>query len=167
VKLIIMRGLPGCGKTTLARAWVEEDTLGRFRINRDDTRDMGHGRRLGTSTQEHKVTVATHAAVYALLADGCDVMCDDTNLTLQAVAGLYNQAVATDSEFEIWDMTSVPVDVCVQRDKLREGADCVGEDVIRDMNARHLDGQPPLRSAPGCTVRSFDPATGSFAASRI
>ena len=38
--LIITRGLPGCGKTTYARAWVAEDREHRARVNRDDIRAM-------------------------------------------------------------------------------------------------------------------------------
>jgi hypothetical protein len=43
MKLVITRGLPGCGKTTRARAWVAEDPSRRVRVNRDDLRTMLSG----------------------------------------------------------------------------------------------------------------------------
>ena len=68
--LYITRGLPGSGKTTRARAWVTEDPAHRARVNRDDTRTMLHGGRLGTAAQEKQVTSVRDAAVTELLKRG-------------------------------------------------------------------------------------------------
>jgi predicted kinase len=37
-KLILTRGVPASGKSTWAKAWVEEDPLNRVRVNRDNLR---------------------------------------------------------------------------------------------------------------------------------
>ncbi|WP_397517910.1 AAA family ATPase [Rhodococcus opacus] len=41
----LTRGLPGSGKSSLARLWVQQDPEGRVRINRDDLRaELPHGK---------------------------------------------------------------------------------------------------------------------------
>ena len=39
-KLILTRGIPASGKSTWAKAWVQEDPQRRVRVNRDDLRRM-------------------------------------------------------------------------------------------------------------------------------
>jgi predicted kinase len=134
--LYATRGLPGCGKTTRARAWVAKDRAGRARVNRDDFRDMLHGGWLGTVAQEGQVTAAAHAAVEALLRAGYDVVCDDTNLIPEHMDALRLIAGRCRAGFEVWDLTDVPVDVCVERDERRglDGGRCVGADTIWAMH---------------------------------
>lgn len=50
--LIITRGLPASGKSTFARAWVEEDPGNRVEINRDSTRKFLGIRHIGTEDEE-------------------------------------------------------------------------------------------------------------------
>jgi predicted kinase len=129
-------GLPGCGKTTRARAWVAEDRASRARVNRDDFRDMLSGGWLGTVAQEDQVTAAAHAAVEALLRAGYDVVCDDTNLRSEHLDALREIAGRCRAGFEVWDLTGVPLQVCIERDERRgvEGGRCVGADTIRAMH---------------------------------
>ena len=57
-QLIITRGLPASGKTTYARAWVQEDPANRIRLNRDELRRMLHAD-IGRTTnglQENLIT---------------------------------------------------------------------------------------------------------------
>ncbi|HEY2950616.1 MAG TPA: AAA family ATPase [Micromonosporaceae bacterium] len=133
-KLIITRGLPGCGKTAYARTlqpWV-------VRVNRDDLRRMLHGDRLYTQTAEARVTVAQRAAVEALLRAAADVIVDDTNLPARVVRAWAELAARVGAAFEVVDLTHVPVDECVRRDAGRPEPERVGEDVIRSLYARHL-----------------------------
>lgn len=136
--LHLTRGLPGSGKTTRAKAWVAQSPTRRARVNRDDMRQMLHGSRLGTTSQETQVTVACHAQVCALLAGGVDVVCDDTNLDGRSVAALREVAGKVGARVVVWDLRDVPLSVCVERDAARQGAARVGERVIRDMHNRHL-----------------------------
>lgn len=142
--LTITRGLPACGKTTYARAWVAENPVGRVRVNRDDLRAMCHA---GTFVQQSNETVGTEraiiaardAAITALLKRGVDVVNDDTNLPQRVCRDLRRLAVLTASDFAVVDMTDVPVDECLRRDAVRERS--VGEAVIRDMWQRFVRGQ--------------------------
>lgn len=135
--LHITCGLPGSGKSTMARAWVDEDPEGRFRLNRDDFRLMAHGRYVSKLT-EAMVTTAQHAAARALLAAGIDVICDDTNLKPAARIAFEATAARAGVRLAVWDFTDVPVDVCIARDAQRTGPAHVGEQVIRDMAAQYL-----------------------------
>jgi tRNA uridine 5-carbamoylmethylation protein Kti12 len=152
--LVITRGLPGAGKTTRALAWVAEDRAGRARVNRDDLRAMMHDGVWRGSDTEGQILAARDAVITALLRSGVDVVSDDTNLPSAAVRDLARLAAACDAGFEVWDMTDVPLDVCVERDGRRERA--VGERRIVDLHRRHLAGRgyplPVPRLPRMCTV---------------
>lgn len=144
-RLILTRGLPGCGKTTLVRAWVAAYPARRMRLNRDDFRLMTYGpgwhQRDGVEREhaEECVTLAQQAAAVALLNNGWDVAFDDTNLNPDAL--LRNTLIW--HTVEIWDMTDVPPSVCLANDKRRVGTDAfVGGDVIGSMWRRYIDGRP-------------------------
>jgi tRNA uridine 5-carbamoylmethylation protein Kti12 len=152
--LVIMRGLPGAGKTTRARAWVAEDHTSRARVNRDDLRAMMHAGVWRGSETEGQILAARGALITALLRGGVDVVCDDTNLPAAAVRDLAKLGAASAATFEVWDMTDVPLDICVERDRQRERP--VGERRIADLYRRHLAGRGyplPLPRLPRmCTV---------------
>ncbi len=140
VQMKITRGLPGCGKSTRALAWVAEDPTRRARVNRDARRAEMHGRWLAEPWQETMVTTATTATIVALTAIGVSVVVDDTNLGPEHLDALVARAERCGAVAEVWDMTDVPLQVCIDRDKQRTGDAYVSEQVIRRMYARWLDG---------------------------
>lgn len=135
--LTITRGLPGSGKTTLAKAWVAEDPTHRARVNRDDFRSMLHG---GYVDQERQINAARDAAITALLKRGIDVVADDTCLPQRHARDLRRLAMLAGADFDVWDLTNVFVDTCITRDAGRPAM--VGEKVIKDMYQRYLAGKP-------------------------
>lgn len=137
MKLAITRGLPASGKTTRAKTWVAEDPTGRARVNRDDFRAMLHG---GYVDQERQINAVRDAAITALLKRGIDVVADDTSLPNRAARDLRRLATLAGADFEVWDLTDVPVEECIRRDAGRAAA--VGEKVIRDFHTRYLAGKP-------------------------
>lgn len=159
-RLIVTRGLPASGKTTLAKAWVNERPDVRACCNRDILRIMLQGGRLGTREQEDAVSLVQHHAIRELLRAGWSVVCDDTNLAEKSARGLATIAAEVGAELEVWDLTrTVPLNECIRRDKERPEAVRVGEDVIRSMHRRYLSplrgrGFPPLRPFP--PVQSAD-----------
>jgi predicted kinase len=171
--LVITRGLPGCGKTTYARAWVAEDPATRARCNRDDFRDMLHASRGRGDRAERQVTAAQHAAVSALLARGVDVIVDDMNLRSRYARDLRALASRTGAEFAVMDLTDVPVDVCVARDAQRPAPAHVGEDVIRGLYDRYVRGRShplPLPDEPvvaGGTPVQYEPPAGGIRAALV
>jgi predicted kinase len=149
--LIITRGLPGCGKTTYARAWVEADREHRARVNRDDIRRMlDHGEFIKGIT-EGRVLAARDALILGLLARGLDVICDDTNLPQRTARDLARLAKRGRAEFSVVDMTDVPWKECIERDAARADKKPVGGPVIVDMHTRYLNGKSyplPLPEEP-------------------
>ncbi|MBQ9917409.1 MAG: AAA family ATPase [Microbacterium sp.] len=80
--LHLTRGIPGSGKSTFAKQWVQEDPEGRVRINRDDLRGMmfATDSKLLSPEQERQVSNVEKSAARAALNAGKDVIIDATNL---------------------------------------------------------------------------------------
>lgn len=131
LKVIATKGLPGVGKSTWARKWVEESPSTRIRVNRDDIRDM-----LGPYWVPNREDLVTEIEVFiveATLVKGFDVVVDATNFKSQRWKEL---AKNFDAEFQIKDFTDVPVEVCIDRDSKRERS--VGAEVINNFKNKYL-----------------------------
>lgn len=123
-KMIILAGLPGAGKSTLAKKMVKQDQT-YVRVNLDDIRNM-----LGTSdfNKEKLVEQIELISIGYAFNQKYNVIVDDTNLNpkkinkLKAIAKQYNAEVD-------YKLISTDVEECIRRDALRERP--VGEDVIR------------------------------------
>jgi predicted kinase len=155
--LVITRGLPASGKSTWARAWVQDGPR-RARVNRDDLRQnlfgVAHGLEFAA---EQAVTAAQRSSVEALLRSGWDVVVDDTHLRTKYARAWADLAATAGTRFEVRDFTDVPLDVCLQRDadRIAAGRRGVGADVIRDMHQRFLAAGPLPAVTPS------DPSRGT------
>jgi hypothetical protein len=118
---------------------------------------MMHGAVIGSNWAERQVTLAQHAAIEALLRAGIDVICDDTNLPARVIRDFARLARTYEAEFAVEDFTEVPLSICLERDASRPPAERVGEDVIRGMWARYLEGRPVPLPMPDLTTAA--PAT--------
>lgn len=164
--LIIYRGLPASGKTTLAKAWVAEDPAHRARVNRDDLRLMLHdGVWLGKDTEQH-IVKARDRLIRGLLESGIDVASDDTNLASDVVRQLARVASGSGASVRIVDLTAeVSLEECVARD--RERRHPVGEEVIRKMHKRYLQGKETPLPVPSSAmalppaVIPYEPKSGT------
>jgi len=148
--LIITRGLPASGKTTLARAWVQEDPQRRARVNRDDLRAMAHDSVFVSQTTtdpgtERSIQSVRDAVITALLKRGVSVVCDDTALPQRVARDLRRLATLTGSDFEVWDLTFVPLEECLRRNAERTGRALVPADRMREMWTKYVR---PLKGAP-------------------
>jgi predicted kinase len=135
MKLILMRGLPGCGKSTLAEKIMKESG-GTVRLNKDLLREMLHfnkftGKNEGI-TQEVQKSIAV-----TLLHAGLNVIIDDTNLNPRTLESWKELAKKCDATFEIKDLTDVDVETCIGRDWGR--GEKVGYHVIKKMALQYLD----------------------------
>lgn len=140
-ELKILRGLPGCGKSTRAREWVNESPDTRAEVNRDAIRLMLGGYVVGSQSQEAMVTRVSHTTISDLLKSGVDVVCSDTNLQMKYVKDLYRIAMAQSAEVEVWDMTDVDLWTCLDRNNKRQDKAPVPVDVITKMYNRSVLGK--------------------------
>lgn len=171
-KLLITRGLPGCGKTWFAERWVAEDPRNRKRVNRDDIGVQLHGKRFYDRPDlfqdtEKAITVAQHAQIAEFLRRGWDVICDDTNLVRRTARDLRAIALRAGAEFQIHDMLDVPLDVVYAQNEKRYGTPAYVERHVYDrMIARNTGRnayEVPLADEPsdGEYVEPYVPVPGT------
>lgn len=153
-------GLPGCGKTTLAKQMQEKDNS-LVRVNKDDLRAMMHDSRW-SGKREKQILVIRDAIIRDTLSRGHSVIVDDTGFgrhekDLRALAGIHG------AEFELIDLTDVPLETCIERDLRRPNS--VGSKVIMRMynqflvkkeDQRKLDPLVFDEKLPYCVIFDLD-----------
>ena len=137
--LTITRGLPASGKTTHARAWVNENPGPRVRVNRDDLRMSMFGAPWLSYDLEEVLSTAQRAQVEALLRAGKDVIVDDTHLRAKYARAWADLAATCGATFAVIDFPT-PLAECIARDdaRLARGERAVGESVIKGMHDRYV-----------------------------
>jgi predicted kinase len=136
LQVIILKGLPGSGKSTWAKDLVHR-ARGHFkRINKDDLRAMIDAGEWSPRNETFIVRVRDQLLVAALAA-GFSVIVDDTNFE-PAHEKRIRELAAGRAEVSV-RMFDVPLEECIRRDALRPFP--VGETVIREM-ARDWLGIP-------------------------
>lgn len=135
-QIILTRGIPASGKSTVAKGWVAEDPDWRVRINRDDTRKMTVDKFWGLSRhQEETMTLLQVAQAQAAVGAKLSVIVDDTNLRAKTVKTWLEVGLELNvpvHHIDVW----VDVEEAVRRDLARDRV--VGEEVIRDFYKRFM-----------------------------
>lgn len=139
-----MKGLPGCGKSTVAKKWVAEAGPNQIkRINRDDLRAMIDGG-VYTKGNEQLVKDVRDQMIYTFLSLGKHVIVDDTNLDPSNEKHLRELAESFNAKFQVHDMTDVPLETCLERNAAR--ARNVPVNVIRSMHTKYIAKKPQEHS---------------------
>jgi predicted kinase len=128
MKLRMMRGLPGSGKSTVTKQFVK-DSGSAGRVNRDDLRSMLFD---GVwSGQREKVVVEIEKAIaQVLIKNKMTPTIDDTNLQRSHEDMWKNFCKDNNVTFEMNDMNT-DITTCIERDSKREKP--VGEVIIKRM----------------------------------
>lgn len=152
-KMIVLRGLPGAGKTTFAKEYqkTHPETV---RVNRDTLRDMMYDSQW-TKEREKLVKETEEYIVQLALLEKRDVIVDDTNLDpdvffkWQEVAKFHNENLvkgfirSTDDlsvEFEVKDFDT-SVEQCKINNAKRTGRWRVPDDVIDRFYDKYLKNE--------------------------
>lgn len=132
--IILVRGIQGSGKTTLAKNLVKYDNK-LVRINRDDIRAMLCTE--WTYAFESIVIKMQLSMVKAALDKGYSVVIDDvSNLNEKTINRL--KQTFPNTEIQLKDICLLTdVNECIRRDALRENP--IGEKVIRETYNRYID----------------------------
>lgn len=142
MKLLMLKGLPGSGKSTYAKELVRNDDW--YRVNKDDLRAMVHDSQWGKE-REKFILHWRDEIIKDSLGGLKNVVVDDTNLapkheiTLRAIAHVYK------AEFEV-KFFDTPVEECIKRDLARPNS--VGSKVIVDMYNQFLKPGPAIYTPP-------------------
>lgn len=145
-KVILTKGLPGCGKTTWTLALIDESPNTYKRINKDDLRAMFDHSHFSKDSEKFVLRIRD-MLILATLENGKHVIVDDTNLAPKHEINI-RALVKGLATVEIQDFTDTDIDICIARDLKR--CNSVGAKVIRQMYNQFIAKQ----SAP----IQFDPA---------
>lgn len=136
MELVITRGVPGCGKSTYATAWVTAAPK-RVRVNRDDIRFQAYGVYFGKPIDEDVVTKIEDAAIVAALKSGNSVIVDDCNIEQKYVNRFAHMAYRYGVTFRVQEFNVTPQQAIENNRKRAEnGGRDVPEAVIRRMYDR-------------------------------
>lgn len=143
-KLLMLRGIPGSGKTTYARDLVEK--MGYVRVNKDDLRKMLHNGQHSQSKEEMVLEIRDLIVTHAL-KEGKNVVVDDTNIhpkhEKQLAQIAFDLSKTKKVSFKVFDdFLKTPVEQCIENDLKR--FDSVGEQVIRKMHREAMRYYPDL-----------------------
>lgn len=147
-EIIVLRGLPGSGKSSWATGIARLFPATFARVSRDDIRIMlGIEGGLGAPDQEAIVTAIEKAQAQAIIDQDKTAIIDATNLSDRFVKEWFKMGNVLFRDFE------APIQACIERDATRT-AGHVGEAVIRKMAKRYGikdDGSlkdPPAQPEP-------------------
>lgn len=132
-RVIILKGLPGSGKSTWAREFVKgkKDWV---IVNRDSLRNMRGD--YWIVQQEDLITEWEDFCVKSTILAGLNVIIDATNLNQKVLNKWKNIASDNSLEAEIL-MFDTPLEECIRRDLGREKP--VGESVILGMYKKYIN----------------------------
>ena len=133
-KVLILKGLPGSGKSTFAKKLVTEKPNTWKRINKDDLRAMLDNSHYSKGNEKF-VLKMRDIMIHQALLDGKSVVSDDTNLhprhetRIKQVVHEYCKETGHEVKVEV-QLIDTPLEECIKRDLQRPVS--VGERVIRE-----------------------------------
>lgn len=135
--LTVVIGLPGSGKTTLAREMVAASGGKMVMVSRDDIR-RGMGTNLDSDGElGWMITQIQEEQIRLALKQGLDVVSHDQNLRMEYRKRLRAVSDSVGADYTQVELTDVPLHVCLERNAKRTGHK-VPEEYIRSQFERHI-----------------------------
>lgn len=141
-KLILVQGIPGSGKSTWAKKWVEEDPIHRVRWNNDDCRKMCWP--YWIPERETFIRIIKESFLNAAMMAPKDIIIDDMNLNpstiefYETLVKNHNKVAPTIGQepYTIeYKLFNTPVEECIRRDALRPNP--IGEKTIKEIHKKY------------------------------
>ena len=128
MKLVLMVGVPGSGKTTLSKKLVDK---GFHYLNADSIREELYGDAIVQGDKE-KVFSIFFQRLDDALKQNLNIVIDNTNLNPRQRKPILDRAQkAGYTDVQLW-LLDVPLDVCLERNRAR--ARNVPEDIVANMH---------------------------------
>lgn len=128
-KVILLRGLPGSGKTTFAKELIDNNKNQYKRVNKDSLRAMMDNSHHSKDSEKFILQIRDQI-ILAALENGKHVIVDDTNFSPKHKERI-EELIKGKATLETKDFFDIPLETCIERDLKR--ADSVGEKVIKKM----------------------------------
>ena len=131
IKVELLVGIPGSGKSTYARQVVAKDPMNWVRINNDDLRAMMNGSVWGQD-YEKMVTDARNYLIRDALKRGKNVIIDNLNINRRHFDDVCKIAKSINSDIQVYEKAFyVELDEAMERNAKREGAARVPDDAMK------------------------------------
>jgi predicted kinase len=135
LQVIILKGLPGSGKTTWAKDQILLNPNKYKRVNKDDLRAMVDADKYSEENEKIVLRIQDNL-ILDFLDEGYNVIVDNTNLSPKHEARIRCLVKDRADVLVKDDFTYVPLEECIKRDSQREKP--VGEKVILGMHNQFL-----------------------------
>lgn len=133
---LVLRGIPGSGKTTFARKWVLEKPEERIRINWDDIRTMFG--KYWVPSRDSLVVKSSELIIDEALKKGYNIVIDNTNIKgsdyYKNLIDKFNKSQEKYHYIVQEKLFNTDLETCIERDKNRDRT--VGAGVITGMYNR-------------------------------
>lgn len=131
IKVEMLVGIPGSGKSTYAKQVVAKDPSNWVRVNNDDLRAMMNGS-VWSADYEKMITDARNYLIRDALKRGKNVIIDNLNINRRHFDDVCKIAKSINRDIQVYEkMFYIELEDAIERDSKREGKAKVGEEVIK------------------------------------